>query len=588
MKESVAIAKDANTKKEFSPTDNSIHRVRDEPERQLGSLRGVIGNITRDGGTPSVESIATELSVMPSSDRASALLALQQTHGNQYVQRVVTGIQAKLKVGQPGDVYEQEADRVADAVMQMPEPGVQRQIEEEEEQIQTRPVAERITPLVQRQMEEEEEPIGELEEEEGPIMTKALSNGTLQVTDSLRVRLNRSKDGGEKLSETDRNFMERRFDVDFSGVRIHTDSNAAQMSRNLSAQAFTIGRDIYFGAGRYTPGTSSGKKLLAHELTHTIQQAQGVVPSGRLQRNNETDEERLQRQGRETVDVMSRIIAQTDERGYDGIIVTITHNGRELVPGFRRLGSRGPRPAGTVPVSASSVAQRWMMPTITSILLSGQGRWQLDFIRDERGIMTLARVGMVVPRATSRLQPSSGPPSALPSPRGGSDDEAIIRDIRRTRQRILSTAAELIEQQNPARPENLLLSVGPLAVGRLARLRHLRRIGGLAAVVGRTGRSVFGELRFRGLIRNRPLRQLTHHEIYNAFRPTTFRPIGHTIMRLRHPRTRDLGMTTLRDVETLFNRGVIHESRGVASIQHGRLKAIVNVETGVIMTISPL
>jgi hypothetical protein len=145
MKESVAIAKDAAAKKEFSPTrsGNSIHRVRNAPERQLGSLRDVIGNITRDGGTPSANSIATELSSMHTAQRTSVLLALQRTHGNRYVQRVVAGIQAKLKVGQSGDIYEEEADRVAEQVMQMPEPQVQRQPEEgeEEELIQTKPLA---------------------------------------------------------------------------------------------------------------------------------------------------------------------------------------------------------------------------------------------------------------------------------------------------------------------------------------------------------------------------------------------------------------------------------------------------------------
>jgi hypothetical protein len=160
MKESVAIAKDADAKKDFSSTrsDNSIHRVRNE-QRQLGSLRSVIGNIRHDGGTPSLDSIATELSSMHTAQRASVLLALQRTHGNRYVQRVVTGIQAKLTIGQPGDKYEQEADRVAEQVMRMPEPQVQRQPEEEEEEelIQTKPLAEQVTPLVQRQIEEEKE-----------------------------------------------------------------------------------------------------------------------------------------------------------------------------------------------------------------------------------------------------------------------------------------------------------------------------------------------------------------------------------------------------------------------------------------------
>ena len=92
-----------DAKKEFSPakSDNNIQGLRNEPDRQLGSLRGVIDTIRRGGGTPSVESIATHLSSMHTAQRAPALLALQQTHGNRYVQRVVTGIQAKLKVGQP-------------------------------------------------------------------------------------------------------------------------------------------------------------------------------------------------------------------------------------------------------------------------------------------------------------------------------------------------------------------------------------------------------------------------------------------------------------------------------------------------------
>ena len=107
MKESVVLSKEADAQKDFLPTksDKSAHRVQHEPERQLGSLRDVIDNIRCDGSTPSAEIIATEMSSMHTSQRAPALLALQRTHGNRYVQRVVAGIQAKLVVGQPGDVY---------------------------------------------------------------------------------------------------------------------------------------------------------------------------------------------------------------------------------------------------------------------------------------------------------------------------------------------------------------------------------------------------------------------------------------------------------------------------------------------------
>jgi hypothetical protein len=250
MKESVAIAKEADTMS--SPT----------PERQLGSLRDVVGNIRRNGGTPSSESIATELSGMHAVQRAPALLALQQTHGNQYVQRVVSMIQAKLVVGQPRDVYEQEADRVADEVMRMPEPRVQLQAEEADVLIQTKPLAEQISPLLQRQVDEVEEE---------SVQAKARDKNPY-VGQSLQKQLTQSRDEGSSLPEQSSAFMESRFGTDFRDARVHTDSQATEMAKTLNAQAFTSGRDIYFGAGRYAPGTTSGDRLLAHELTHVIQQ----------------------------------------------------------------------------------------------------------------------------------------------------------------------------------------------------------------------------------------------------------------------------------------------------------------------------
>ena len=102
------------------------------------------------------------------------ILFLQRTAGNQAVSRLMRSgaLQAKLRIGQPGDVYEQEADRVADAVMRMPEPGVQRQVEpeeEEEEMLQTKPLVDQITPLVQVQRQEEPE------EEEEMLQAKPLA-----------------------------------------------------------------------------------------------------------------------------------------------------------------------------------------------------------------------------------------------------------------------------------------------------------------------------------------------------------------------------------------------------------------------------
>jgi len=268
MRESTAIAKDADAKKDISPTrsGNSIHHVRNEPERQISSLRRVIGNIKRDGGTPSLESIATELGSMHAAERAPALLALHQSHGNQYVQWVISEIQAKLKVGQPGDIYEQEADRGADAVMQMPEPEVQRQVEEEkkeEELIQTKPISEQITPLVQRQVEEEEQ--------EEILQTKVNPGQTSEVTPDLKSRIQSLKGGGQPLPESICAYFKPRFGRDLSQVRIHNDAYTADIARAINARAFTFGQNIGFESGEYNPESFIGKKLLAHELVHTIQ-----------------------------------------------------------------------------------------------------------------------------------------------------------------------------------------------------------------------------------------------------------------------------------------------------------------------------
>ena len=199
MNESVAITKEADAKKSFSPTRNSdegIHRYQTEPEQQLGSLRGVIGDIRRDGGTPSADSIATHLSGMHTAQRAPVLSALQQTHGNQYVQRVVAEIRTKPEVGQPGDEYEPEADRVVEQVSRAPEPLVQRQPveekeKEEEELVQTKLISDEITPSIQRQEateEEEEEGTGEL------VQTKPIAE---QITPLIQ----RQAEGEEEEEE---------------------------------------------------------------------------------------------------------------------------------------------------------------------------------------------------------------------------------------------------------------------------------------------------------------------------------------------------------------------------------------------------
>src|SRR2546421_6622552 len=87
---------------------------------------------------------------------------------------------------------------------------------------------------------------------------------------------------GSSLDTSTREFFESRFDHDFSGVRVHADSNAARSAEAVNALAYTVGRDIVFGAGRYSPGTSAGRSLMAHELTHVAQQRSGGASTGPL------------------------------------------------------------------------------------------------------------------------------------------------------------------------------------------------------------------------------------------------------------------------------------------------------------------
>lgn len=145
-------------------------------------------------------------------------------------------LQPKLAISTPGDPFELEADRVAEQVMRMAEPQVQRQ-------------ALTITPLVQCQAEDGAGIDAQ------PIVNDVFSSP------------------GQPLEAATRTLMEPRFGHDFGQVRVHTDAKAAESVGAVNARAFTVGRDMVFGAGQYAPHSSAGRRLIAHELTHVVQQS---------------------------------------------------------------------------------------------------------------------------------------------------------------------------------------------------------------------------------------------------------------------------------------------------------------------------
>lgn len=178
-------------------------------------------------------------------------------------------VQPKLVVAPPGDKYEQEADRVAEQVMQMPEPCPKCQPEDED--LLAKPISHKITQLIQRQETGHEEVEDEVEEEEKFIQPKRAGGLTSQLDSDLNTYVRSMRSIGQPLSESTRNFFEQRFCYNFSHVRVHTDSKASKIARALNAKAFAVGQNIVFGSTYYKPETIAGKKLLAHELTHIVQ-----------------------------------------------------------------------------------------------------------------------------------------------------------------------------------------------------------------------------------------------------------------------------------------------------------------------------
>ena len=159
-------------------------------------------------------------------------------------------IQPKLKINKPGDTYEQEADRVAEAVVES-----------------------KISPLLQRKCAcAEGTPCPECEEEKQELVQRKTEPVSDIAGTSVSDKFSQNLGPGQPLDPASRAFFEHRFGYDFSQVRVHTNKHAAESARAVNALAYTVGRDVVFGTGQYAPWSEAGKKLLGHELAHVVQQ----------------------------------------------------------------------------------------------------------------------------------------------------------------------------------------------------------------------------------------------------------------------------------------------------------------------------
>jgi hypothetical protein len=256
------------------------------------------------------ESAAPGRAPLEQSREVNSILPLQHAIGNQAVQRMLQthaeeikagvtpaalplfgqdfggipihvsapgAIQTKLAINQPGDEYEQEADRISEHVMRMPEA----QLQPAYDYGGTRPRGQTEQPVQNQER----------------LQTKRAGSGGLGPAAAPSIVHEVLRSPGQPLDPATRAFMEPRFGHDFNHVRIHTDEKASDSALAVNALAYTSGRHLVFGAGQYSPTTASGRRLLVHELVHSVQQgfAENSLPeqvgdSGRaLQRKEDSD-----------------------------------------------------------------------------------------------------------------------------------------------------------------------------------------------------------------------------------------------------------------------------------------------------------
>ncbi len=211
----------------------------------------------------------------PASLTPGDVKTLQRSVGNQATAQLLSPIlQPKLKLGPAGDKYEQEADHVAKQVTGQMDAPVQRTGEEDELQMKPADSIQRVEEEDELQMK----PMAQRMGEEDELQMKALHGPEGgEVESTVEQSIQAARGGGRSLDDGVRGSMEGAIGADFSGVRVHTDQKSDALNRSLNARAFTVGSDIFMRSGEYNPGSSGGKELLAHELTHTVQQ--GAAPT---------------------------------------------------------------------------------------------------------------------------------------------------------------------------------------------------------------------------------------------------------------------------------------------------------------------
>lgn len=289
------------SRKVMSPKEHSNEKKADSTKKPL---RLDSKNFDRPTQQINLNSIIQRAKKDPRSLSPREVLELQRVLGNR---AVIHLLQADLTIGQPGDQYEQEADRVADQVASRTELIQTQAAPEEEEEVQAKAILERIAKgdtsfaafsALSRTLVDEEGKLTDkvrLESERSfrtnnasALSVSKLDGGSVQeqiVSPLIAQRIEQGKGQGNLLPTNVQRTMTEHLGYDFSDVRVKTDNEAADLSRQLGARAFTQGRDIWLGQGE----SVNDSRLIAHELTHVVQQ--GAAP--RIERKKESNRDRV-------------------------------------------------------------------------------------------------------------------------------------------------------------------------------------------------------------------------------------------------------------------------------------------------------
>jgi len=206
----------------------------------------------------------------------------EMTEGNVFFHPCEEKVQAKMKVSEPGDKQEKEADQMAETVVHKKdkedkEDKLQRASNKEDDKLNKKEDDKQVTKKTEEEEKmnkKEDESHDKDQQEDHTIATK--TNGAPTVASSPVQNKTAHQDSGKSLGDHTISEMSNSFGYDFGTVKIHTDRNAEALAAKLNAQAFTYKGEIYFSKNKFDPSSEEGKLLLAHELTHVVQQSKNL------------------------------------------------------------------------------------------------------------------------------------------------------------------------------------------------------------------------------------------------------------------------------------------------------------------------